>query len=766
MAMRIQHNLNSLNTYNRLSAATQRLSKASKKLSSGYRINRSADDAAGLAVSEKMRSQIRGLSQAVRNAQDGINYIQTGEGALEEIHSILQRYKELAAESANGSYDNPTDRAALQLEWQQLCSETDQISETDFNGHQIFDIGSNESKSSLIALRTTDGAFIPVMITHETLQETVEKAIKDAPDKNFTEAALKNFSNAIKNNYLPQVLDRIVKTLPKSSVATVSGMQISYNLENEKSNTLASVGSTGTMFTLNINTEHLNMNGSGQIEMTDSLASTITHEMVHAIMFDTLSNGMLGLDPIDGVQGKTEEAYFPDWFCEGMAEAVSGGLNRFANLGSVDGSDGKNLCILPIYNNSSYTDDQIINSIPPNYVKNVDHWEPSDELYKLFAGKIKDTMNNYAPYEQGYAAVMYLGHLAINNGKSDAPVNGSKIAEGLDRILCEVASGKSLNRVIKEQTGKNTKEFVDNFAAGGNDVVNFLKDFIKACNGKASIVDRPDNKIGRELAAGSGAGALGTPAKLTGAWNTLLAGGANHYFTLVFGEQTDPPDPYPFFSPNSNKYEGGSGITDGTDRNGNKPSNVIPGGGVNGGVNDPDKPDDPNDPDKPDDPDNPDSPNKPNNPAYGNRGITPGSITLQVGSRSKDIVKFSFAYDCDAVGDLKCDFNCSAKGLGISGLSISKQEDANKALDRVDYAINKVSMMRTVFGAAQNRLEHKITNLTITNENLTESESSIRDTDMASEMLNFTKYNIIQQAAQSMLVQANQLPQSVLQLLQ
>ena len=134
MAMIVQHNMTAMNTNRQLGISTNAVAKNTEKLSSGYRINRAADDAAGLAISEKMRSQIRGLNQASTNAQDGISMIQTFEGALTETHSILQRMKELAAESANGTYDNATDRAAIQLEYSQLCDELDQISNTDFNG--------------------------------------------------------------------------------------------------------------------------------------------------------------------------------------------------------------------------------------------------------------------------------------------------------------------------------------------------------------------------------------------------------------------------------------------------------------------------------------------------------------------------------------------------------------------------------------------------------------------------------------------------------
>ncbi len=141
-------------------------------------------------------------------------------------------------------------------------------------------------------------------------------------------------------------------------------------------------------------------------------------------------------------------------------------------------------------------------------------------------------------------------------------------------------------------------------------------------------------------------------------------------------------------------------------------------------------------------------------------------VTLQVGARSKDGVEFAFKYESTALGSLTADLNCSAKGLGLDKLSISTQKDANEAIDCIDQALNKVNMVRATFGAVQNRLEHKIDNMNVTVENLTSAESRIRDTDMATEMMNFTKQNILTQASQSMLAQANTLPQSVLSLLQ
>ena len=135
--MIVQHNLSAMNSNRLLGVNNSQLSKNLEKLSSGYAINRAGDNAAGLAISEKMRAQIAGLEQASTNAEDGISMAQTFEGALEETDAILQRMKTLATQSANGSYDDDVDRAAIQLEYDQLVEELDQIADTDFNGVMI-----------------------------------------------------------------------------------------------------------------------------------------------------------------------------------------------------------------------------------------------------------------------------------------------------------------------------------------------------------------------------------------------------------------------------------------------------------------------------------------------------------------------------------------------------------------------------------------------------------------------------------------------------
>ncbi|QED49604.1 flagellin N-terminal helical domain-containing protein [Cytobacillus dafuensis] len=172
--MKINHNIQALNAYRNLSNTMNQTSKSLEKLSSGLRINRAADDAAGLAISEKMRSQIRGLDMAERNALDGISLIQTAEGALNETHSILQRMRELAVQAANGTNDNK-DRGELQKEVDQLVAEIDRIAnDTEFNTKKlldgslktgsglVFQIGANEGQNVVLEIESMKAADLKV----------------------------------------------------------------------------------------------------------------------------------------------------------------------------------------------------------------------------------------------------------------------------------------------------------------------------------------------------------------------------------------------------------------------------------------------------------------------------------------------------------------------------------------------------------------------------------------------------------------------------
>ncbi|MBQ5483860.1 MAG: flagellin [Lachnospiraceae bacterium] len=206
--MVVQHNLQAANTNRQLGITTGAQAKSTEKLSSGYRINRAGDDAAGLAISEKMRSQVRGLDKASTNAQDGISAIQTAEGALNETHSILQRMNELATQAANDT-NTSTDRNQIQLEMDQLVSEIDRIqSTTQFNTQNLLD-GSFTSKNLQVGALSgqsitlnisnmnasslgVSGVFVSSFSSAGTAMSNIQKAIDSVSTQRATLGAVQN----------------------------------------------------------------------------------------------------------------------------------------------------------------------------------------------------------------------------------------------------------------------------------------------------------------------------------------------------------------------------------------------------------------------------------------------------------------------------------------------------------------------------------------------------------------------------------------------
>ncbi|MGN1399872.1 MAG: flagellin [Bacillus sp. (in: firmicutes)] len=199
--MRINHNIAALNTHRQLNSATNAQSKSMEKLSSGLRINRAGDDAAGLAISEKMRAQVKGLDMASKNAQDGISLIQTAEGALNETHSILQRMRELAVQSANDT-NTDLDRGELQKEVAELITELDRIAgDTEFNTQKLlegsfedktFHIGANADQKitlSIDSMKADDLTVDGIDIATQTGANGAITTIQTAIDKVSSERA-------------------------------------------------------------------------------------------------------------------------------------------------------------------------------------------------------------------------------------------------------------------------------------------------------------------------------------------------------------------------------------------------------------------------------------------------------------------------------------------------------------------------------------------------------------------------------------------------
>ncbi|MFA8439417.1 flagellin [Pueribacillus sp. YX66] len=207
--MIINHNISALNAHRQLGVNNNAVAKSLEKLSSGMRINRAGDDAAGLAISEKMRGQIRGLEMASKNAQDGISLIQTAEGALNETHAILQRMRELAVQAANDTNEDTVDRAALQAEVVALIEEIDGITErTEFNTQtlldgtftgKIFHIGANKDQNLTVSIDNMDAESLGVGTVSIGTQADANNAIETINDALNTVSTQRSALGAIQN---------------------------------------------------------------------------------------------------------------------------------------------------------------------------------------------------------------------------------------------------------------------------------------------------------------------------------------------------------------------------------------------------------------------------------------------------------------------------------------------------------------------------------------------------------------------------------------
>ena len=202
------HNISAMNTYGKLAGATNSQARALEKLSSGYAINRAADDAAGLAISEKMRAQIRGLEQAAQNAEDGISYLQTAEGALTEVSDMLTRMEELLVQKANGTYDSGTDVENINLEVDALMDEIDNIlANTKFNGKNVFEesvdiVISDDATTSLTISQatTTNLEALTALGGSGLTKDALDLAIDEVNEQRATYGAQQNRLEHTLNN--------------------------------------------------------------------------------------------------------------------------------------------------------------------------------------------------------------------------------------------------------------------------------------------------------------------------------------------------------------------------------------------------------------------------------------------------------------------------------------------------------------------------------------------------------------------------------------
>ncbi|WP_172196389.1 flagellin [Saccharibacillus qingshengii] len=561
--MIINHNIPALNTHRQLSINTSNTNKNIEKLASGLRINRAGDDAAGLAISEKMRGQIRGLDQASRNAQDGISLIQTAEGALNETHSILQRQREIANQSANGT-NTDSDRQALQDEMNQLTSEINRIGNTtEFNTQKLLNGGIGSNGSDKLTQATSAKITATAAITAGT-DITFSAGSTIVVDNRTFDLSGVNVDVASTANALQTAT--ALKTALDGT--TSGGVKLSDLVDIKVSSTGVmeySAKSTGSKSEL----KFTGANGDFGLA-TAQVGTTVKGDPSTVERAGLQAGNSLTAAAVSLAVGATIK------FTVGSESEVTIDLNKGTSAKSYD-----------------------TNNADPNVAK-----AAMDSL-------IKD-------------------------------INASLQEAGMDSKITASLSKDNKIQFISE-TGKDIK--LGTTPAGGMGLSN------------AATIANIDQVVG--------AGAQGV------GFSTKFQIGANtgQSMSLTIGDMR----------------AAALGITGNAGQAGFTKDN----------------------------------------------GVTNGS------------------------NDIK----------GEAALNISTREDASKAIAVLDKATSTVSSERAKLGAVQNRLEHTINNLGTASENLTAAESRIRDVDMAKEMMSQTKNNILAQAAQAMLAQANQAPQGVLQLL-
>lgn len=616
----VSHNIMALNANRMTGLVNRKNQKTTERLSSGYRINRAADDAAGLAISEKMRRQIRGLTQASSNAQDGISLVQVADGALNEMHAIVQRGNELAVKAANGTLTDE-ERLMVDEEIQQLKQALNESAQaTTFNEIKLFPDDGQSPKGIInnqhynIQYQIADKQFV---INRD---DNGVQALADGDAKPGQVLADK-----IANELVPNAIAQIFDAFPSLETAVGSdtiSMALDVSYLDGPNNTLAyaqcSFYGTGEPFSFLIKVDSADFTDEdalGTGSRAEMLESTLAHELMHSVMQYTMT---------DEMTGRAGEE-FPNWFVEGTAQLSGGGFTTGWN---------DQLLIL--------ASDQVL----------TDANDPSMD------GQIADYLNNYTvagrPYGHGYLASAYLGYLA--NGGGD--VTSSNIAEGMDKIFTDILAGGSFSDVIMHHTGLTEAEIENKFAGGDADLVEFV----------------------RKLAYNTGV--IGAGSVLT---SDLNVGG-----TDILGDSATTQQ----FAIDPDKVH----------------VDALSGG---------------------------------------------ASIVLQVGSEADESNRIEVKL-----------FQMDAQALGLEDVNVKTQSAAGDAINSFKTAIGSISKVRSYYGAMQNRLEHTIANLDNVVENTTAAESAIRDTDMAKEMVAWTADNVLQQAGQAMLAQANRQPEFILRLLQ
>ena len=899
MGMVVRTNTMALNAYRQLGMNNSAVSKSLEKLSSGFRINRAGDDAAGLAISEKMKAQIKGLETASSNAQDGISLIQTAEGNLNEVHDMLNRLVELSTKSANGTYTQ-TERDALQDEVNALLEEVDRISQSaNFNGTRLLDgtMGLNAnafeildgvagSEAGVQAIKdasfsdvhagtpsttlkkpmfsadfadvkvsggsvtlTSEGSNIEVWdatanngngawkaysfdkdgaaFTGEDVagdlkgkQVRIGKTVYNATATNagngdkfgvkFEYAGYTEKTDADSAVIADANGDKVAGIQPKGDLVITTGtvsftvadaqkdnisevkftdaaagdVKLKYeDVTAAKGSATASVASaTGTKIETNTTTDVLNgksltiklaatgdntnsatLDGDGNLTVTIAANAALTADTDFKASFNTalgtlgdtgtvadawkaivLTMGTGYVAPTAGADateiatftlanGVTADGYKVTATVDGKT-SVATGTGALANDAKLDfkGDFTGSLKVLDAAEVEKLTTgNDVIGSNPTNPgVAGTATGRVNCPAYMIQDGQAKTdgarsgitlTLDKDMIAEGNTLKIQNLEVTFVQKGKGKGTGN---------EIELDYTTGGDDDR-LAQVTEALSKLSTTDFTIGRANDPEQIEIEEKVPTGTATLKNYTDSQLKGMFSLKTSARAATNVLKIKGnvvSGDTIRIGDKAYTFVtdgkgsgtngaaagneVVIGADTKT-------TLNNLKAKLGAGFTATVDETA---------GTISIANSDAKKP----------------AP-----------FITGGGLTLQIGDTADKFNKMTVA-----VADM------STKGLGLKNLQITSESLASNAIDKIKTAINTVSTARAGMGALQNRLEHTINNLDVAVENLSAANSRIRDTDMAKEMMNYTKMNVLVQSAQAMLAQANQQPQSVLQLLQ
>ena len=709
--MRIQHNIMAMNAYRNYTNNVNAMKKNLEKLSSGYKINRAGDDAAGLAISEKMRAQITGLETAQKNAKDGISLVQTAEGALTEVHDMLNRMVELATQSANGTYDNTTDRDQLQKELNQLRSEIDRIADSsNFNGIKLLD-GS---------MATQEGGAISNVTVTEFSAGGLSPAFKASYVTNRPVAASTEVSAKFEVSLDDVKIEGAKASETNTFTLTVGDKQISVGLTGAASYTASTIAS-----------KLASKGGNTYASTTDSLnAASGTYVKIdgriyrmsaagNTIKFTQASKNIKDGDIVNPNYGVSfgvstaGDAKFRGTVNDHVQSPVQGTGIGATHQAQVDVSidftklkDGDTLTI----GDRSFT------------FKLKDATQGSTDGLIDLSSILKSEADFSDPSKLEKAMVAIVKGMEATTDTQAWSAGNFGITGTTGKISFQSQSGCADDSVAIK--GQSAKCHMDTEA-------NVMAQFFSSTKGNAASATLEFDVT--KIKAGDTFTIDGQTFEFTDGTRTSKA----EYLGIdlsTFGISGGIPAYQTEAVMNKIKTEVVKGVDSasrGLAVDGNKLIITSKDSATTTNIDE----------------------SRTAAKVTGTAGD--GGLMLQIGDTA------------DSYNQLKVNIkDCHTAAIGIADIKISDQESAQAAIDVIKNAINYVSDVRGTLGATQNRLDHTINNLSVMTENIQDAESTIRDTDVAAEMMEYTKNNILIQSAQAMLAQANQVPQGVLQLLQ